>query len=151
MLAFRAVARIGAVFGRDIHERDGFQFVANAFTVGLSSKDGEGLVSYLGEPDDTLLSSVTIGGVTYASARLIEYMWVAPRASGPRPSEQLIGNLARICGFELSHNAIVRMVPIIGALISGVSTFTFMRMITESAIHVAARDALLVRVNAYEG
>ena len=151
LLAFRAVARIGAVFGRDIHERDGFQFVANAFTVGLSSKDGEGLVSYLGEPDDTLLSSVTIGGVTYASARLIEYMWVAPRASGPRPSEQLIGNLARICGFELSHTAIVRMVPIIGALISGVSTYTFMRMITESAIHVAARDALLVRVNAYEG
>lgn len=151
LLAFRAVARIGAVFGRDFHDQDGFRFVANAFTVGLSSKDGEGLVSYLSEPDGTLVSSITIGGVTYASARLIEYMWVAPRASGPRPSEQLIAHLARICGFELSHNAIVRMVPIIGALISGVSTYTFMRMITESAIHVAARDALMVRATAYEG
>lgn len=147
LLAFRAVARVGAVFGRDVHEQGGFRLVADSFALGLSSADGEGLLTYLARGDEQLTRAVTIGGVTYAGSRLVEYMWVAPRVEGPRLSDQLVRHLARICGFELRHTAIARIVPVVGALISGVSTYTFLRMITEAAIHVAARDALLVRVS----
>ena len=150
MLAFRVVARIGAVFGKQIQGEEGFRFVANAFTVGLSSKDGEGLFSYMSTPNSTIATSLSIGGVAYGATRLTEYLWVAPRASGERPSERLIRQLARLCGFELQHTAAARMVPVIGAMLSGVSTYTFMRAIRESAIHVAARDALLVHVTHYD-
>lgn len=150
LLAFRAVARIGAVFGRDIHEAGGFQFVADAFAIGLSSKDGEGLLTYMNKPDGQLVSTVTIGAVTYSAARLVEYLWVAPRASGPRPSEQLLRHIARIVGFELTHTAAAKMVPLLGAILSGASTYHFISMITDAAIHVAARDALLVRYQSYD-
>lgn len=146
LLAFRAVARIGAVFGRDVQRAEGFQLVADSFAIGLSSAEGEGLLTYLSRGDDQFVRSITIGGVTYGASRLVEYLWVAPHAKGPRPSEQLVRHLARVCGFELERTAVARVIPVVGALISGVSTFMFMRMISEAAIHVAARDALLIKV-----
>lgn len=150
LLAFRAVARVGAVFGRDLHGVDGMQLVADSFSIGLSSGDGEGMLTYLSREREQMVTAVTIGGVAYGSSRLVEYLWMAPRAQNERPSEQLIRHLARICGFELEHQAIVKVVPVVGALLSGLSTYSFMNMITEAAIHVAARDALLVRAQSYE-
>ncbi len=150
LLAFRAIARIGAVFGKDLTQQNGLQFLADSFAIGLSSQDGEGLLTYLSRDQERLQTAITIGGVAYGSARLVEYLWIAPNAMGKRPSEQLVRHLARVCGFELQHQAIVKIVPMLGALLSGMSTYAFMNMITEAAIHVAARDALLVRAQSYE-
>ena len=58
--------------------------------------------------------------------------------------------MARLCGIELSKGAIARVVPVVGALISGISTYAFVRMIAEATIHVAARDALHERALAYD-
>ena len=152
LLAFRAVARVAAVFGRDLASPDGMQFLADSFALGLSSKDGEGLLTYLSrEQERRVHTAITIGGVAYGSARLVEYLWTAPASDGGvRPSEQLVRQLARLCGFELQHQTAVKIVPVIGALLSGLSTYAFMHMITEAAIHVAARDALIVRAQSYE-
>lgn len=150
MLTFRAIARIAAVFGRNMENASGFQLVADTFALGLSSTDGEGLVTYLSREEEQLLTSFSIGAVGYGSARLVEYLWTAPNRTGDAPSMQAIRHLSRLCGVELADSAIVRVVPIVGAVISGVSTYAFMRSVIDAAIHVAARDALMVRVHAYE-
>ena len=142
LLAFRAVARIAAVFGRDLRQPEGFRLVADSFTLGFSSPHGEGLVPYLSRPREEMLKAIAIGGVTYGTSRLVEHLWIAPNQRvGERASEQAIRHLARILGMELSHTQITRVVPLVGAVISGVSTWIFMRKIIETAIHVAARDA----------
>lgn len=152
LLAFRAVARVAAVFGRDLSSPDGIQFLADAFAIGLSSQDGEGLLTYLSrEQERQVHRAITIGGVGYGTARMVEYLWTAPATDGGvKYSEQFVRQLARLCGFELQHQTAVKIVPMIGALLSGLSTYAFMHMITEAAIHVAARDALLVRAQSYE-
>ena len=151
MLAYRAVARVAAVFGRLAPGADGAQLIADAFSVGLSSRDGEGLLMHLTRPRGELATAITIGGVTYAGTRLVSHLWAVPRADGsPRHAEQLIRHLARVCGFEIEERGLARAVPAVGAVLNGVSTYALMQMITEAAIHVAARDALLIRVNAYE-
>ena len=98
-----------------------------------------------------MLRAISIGGVTYGSSRLVDYLWTAPhQREGTRLGEQSIRYVARIVGMELNQSTIVRLVPIIGAVISGASTWVFMRKIIDTAIHVAARDALLVRASVYE-
>ena len=150
LLIFRAISRVGAVFGRDIQEPEGFKLIADSLTVGFSSGEGEGLLSYFSAPDNTMLRAATIGGVTYGGSRLVEYMWTAPNQVGMRASERAIRHVARFCGMELSENAIARAVPLVGAIISGMSTYAFMSKIIDAAIHIAARDALMVRANVYE-
>lgn len=150
MLTWRALARVGAVFGRNIHSPDGLQLVADSLTLGLSSAEGEGLVTYLSRGGDEVLTAFTVGAVGYGAARLAGYLWVAPGAPEPTPSARLTRHLARYVGVELSHAGAARVVPIVGAVLRGASTYWFVRSITDAAIHVAARDALLVRRHTYE-
>lgn len=151
LLALRAIARIAAVFGRDIQQPEGFKLVADSLTLGFSSPNGEGLLSYFSQPSGEMLRAISIGGVTYGSSRLVEYLWTAPhQREGTRLGEQSIRYVARIVGMELNQSTIVRLVPVVGAMISGASTWVFMRKIIDTAVHVAARDALLVRATVYE-
>lgn len=148
LLAFRGVARVGAIFGRNVGEEGHFQFLADVFALGLSSPAGEGLLTYMHRDEQEVASSIEVGAVAYGTSRLVEHLWTTTRA-GERATEQILRHLARLCGLELSARAAVRMVPVVGALISGISTYTFVRILTEAAIHVAARDALLTRARAY--
>lgn len=151
LLALRAIARVAAVFGRDIQAPDGFKLVADSLTLGFSSPEGEGLLTYFSQPSSEMLRAISIGGVTYGSSRLVEYLWSSPHQQvGARLGEQSIRYLARVVGMELGQDTIVKLVPLVGAMISGVSTWVFMRKIIDTAIHVAARDALMVRAAVYE-
>ncbi|MEM1347577.1 MAG: hypothetical protein AAGI01_03410 [Myxococcota bacterium] len=152
VLAYRAIARVGAVFGRSLEDADGFQLVADSFALGLSSADGEGLVTSWSRQDTELLTPITIGAVGYGAARLVEYLWVAPYAEdGTRRSERLVQHVARLCSMELTRAGAARAVPILGAVLSGLSTYMFIDTIADAAIHVAARDALMERAHVYEG
>ena len=149
MLAFRAVARIGVVFGRQISEPDGFRLIADALAIGFSSSDGEGLLSYFSQPNDKMVRAVSIGAVTYSASRMVEYLWTSSNHEGG-VSRQAIEHISRLCGMQLSEQRIARAVPILGAVVSGVSTYAFMSKIIDTAIHIAARDALVVRANVYD-
>lgn len=149
MLAFRAVARIGVVFGRQIDEPDGFRLIADSLAIGFSSNQGEGLLSYFSQPNDKMVRAVSIGGVTYGASRMVEYLWTSSNHEGG-VSRQAIEHISRLCGMQLSEQRIARAVPILGAVLSGVSTYAFMSKIIDTAIHIAARDALVVRANVYD-
>lgn len=148
LLAFRGVARVGAIFGRSVGEEGHLQFLSDVFALGLSSPSGEGLLTYMHRDEQEIAASIEVGAVAYGTSRLVEYLWTTTGA-GTRATDQVLRHLARLCGLELSARAAVRMVPVVGALISGMSTYTFVRVLTEAAIHVAARDALLSRARAY--
>ena len=153
LLAARAVTKIGAAYGRFHGGEDDLRFIANALMVGLSSNQGEGLLVYASDPmehQNGVLESLTVGGVMYGGSRLVEYLWLAPRASGKRPSERFVTAVGRMCGFEISQTAVAKVVPVVGAVLSGMSTYSFMKRITEAALHICARDALIMRAQSLE-
>jgi len=150
-LGCRAAALGGAVVGGSRGDADGLQLGADSFALGLSAAGGEGLVTSWSRHDVELLTPITVGGVGYGASRLVEYLWVAPYAEdGQRGSERLVRHVARLCGMELTQAGAARAVPIIGAVLSGLSTYRFIDTVVDAAIHVAARDALMERAHAYE-
>ena len=153
LLAARAVTKIGAAYGRFHGGQEDLQFIAQALMVGLSSNQGEGLLVYTSDPTEHhggVLESLAVGGVMYGGSRLVEYLWLAPRASGERPSERFIAAIGRMCGFEISQSSLANVVPGVGAVLSGLSTYSFMTRITEAALHICARDALILRAQSLE-
>jgi hypothetical protein len=152
LLALRGVARIAAAFGRDPFGPQGFGLLSDTLALGVSSEAGEGLIAGLSVADRQALANITVGTVAYGSAQLTEYLWSAPgSAMRQRVAEPAVRQLARLVGLELSQTGMARVIPAVGAVISGVSTYAFVRNILDAALHVAARDALVVRQGAYDG
>jgi hypothetical protein len=151
LLALRGVARISAAFGRDPFGQDGFSLLSDTLALGLSGDAGEGLVAGLSRGDRQVLTNITVGTVAYGSAQLVEHLWCAPGAFRDRVSAPAVSQLARLAGLELSATGMARAIPAVGAVISGVSAYAFVRNILDAALHVAARDALVVRQGAYDG
>lgn len=145
-LAFRGIARVGAVFGRSVETDAGFRLLTDSFALGCSSTGGEGLLAYLSREKPNLLGTVMIGGVAYGATNLVEHLWTAPGRSASLATGEAIRAIARFCGAELSQRSAARMVPLLGAALSGVTTYTFVRSIVDAAIHIAARDELMRRV-----
>ncbi len=150
LLAARAIARVAVIYGRDLFAPGGLSFAFDALTVGLSSDQDEGMVAYMARPHEEALNSLTLGGVAYGTSRLVERLWLSSGATPAGLSQQAIRHTARVVGLSLGDRAVARVVPVVGALIAGVSTYAFMRAISDAAIHIAAREALLRRVMAYE-
>ncbi len=146
VVAYRAIARVGALFGRDVRTADGLRFTSDSFALGCSSTDGEGLLAYLGRGRGQVLAPLTLGTVAYGAKTLAEYLWITPGASGRLVAEQAIRRLARLCGISLSERSIARVVPVGGAILSGVAAYAFIGQIVDAAVHIAARDALLRRL-----
>jgi hypothetical protein len=142
LATYRALARIGALFGLDVATDDGFRFVADSFALGCSSSDKEGIAAYLSRDKQPVLTELVLGGVAYGGAAVMNYLWTA-RGNHQRLAEQVIANLARICGIGLSQGALAKLVPIGGAVVAAASTYAFMESIIDAAIHLAAREALL--------
>jgi hypothetical protein len=151
LLALRGVARISAAFGRDPFGPDGFGLLSDTLALGLSGDAGEGLIAGLSRGDRQVLTNITVGTVAYGSAQLVEHLWCAPGAFRDRVSAPAVSQLARLAGLELSATGMARAIPAVGAVISGVSAYAFVRNILDAALHVAARDALVVRQGAYDG
>ena len=59
-------------------------------------------------------------------------------------ADEGIRNVARLCGYSLSEQSLAKSVPIAGAVLSGIATLTFIQSILDAAIHLAARDSLLL-------
>lgn len=142
LATYRALARIGALFGLDVGADDGFRFIADSFALGCSSSDKEGIAAYLSRGKQQMLNKLVLGGVPYGGATVMSYLWTA-QGSHQRVAEQAIANLARICGIGLSQGALAKLVPIGGAVVAAASTYAFMESIIDAAIHLAAREALL--------
>lgn len=142
LATYRALARIGALFGIDVASDDGFRFVADSFALGCSSSDKEGIAAYLSRGKQQVIREFVLGGVAYGGAAVMSYLWTA-RGGHQRLAEQAIGNLARICGIGLSQGALAKLVPVGGAVVAAASTYAFMESIIDAAIHLAAREALL--------
>ncbi len=143
LVTYRAIARVGALFGRDVRTADGFRFTSDSFALGCSSGEGEGLVAYLGRGKKRVLAPLTLGGVAYGAKMFAEYLWTTPGTTGRIAAEQAVRHLARLCGIGLSERSVARVVPVGGALLSGMAAYAFIRQVVEASIHVAARDALL--------
>ncbi|AWV88287.1 EcsC family protein [Bradymonas sediminis] len=143
LLAFRAIARVGAIFGIDVNTCEGFQFALDAFTIGCSSDGGEGLIAFLSSKKRGVLSQVSVGGVSYGAAALSKHLWSTPRGDARCAAEYSIHYIARLCGFELSQSAAGKFIPVAGALYSGVTTYALVEQIVDAAIHIAARNALM--------
>ena len=143
VVSYRAIARVGALFGRDVRTADGLRFTSDSFALGCSSTDGEGLLAYLGRGKRQVLTPLTLGTVAYGAKTLAEYLWITPGSSGRLIADQTIRHLARLCGISLSERSIARVVPVGGAILSGVAAYAFIGQIVEAAVHVAARDALM--------
>ena len=140
LATYRALARIGALFGIDVATDDGFRFVADSFALGCSSSDKEGIAAYLSRGKQKVMSAFVLGGVAYGGTAVMSYLWAA---RGGHQKLQAIGNLARICGIGLSQGALAKLAPIGGAVVAAASTYAFMESIIDVAIHLAAREALL--------
>jgi hypothetical protein len=151
LVTYRAIARVGALFGRDVRTEDGFRFTTDSFALGCSTTDGEGLLAYLSRGKRQVLRPLSIGSVVYGAKTLAEYLWTTPGRSSRIIAEQSIRHLARLCGIGLSERAVARVVPVGGAILSGIAAYAFIGQVVEAAIHVAARDALLRRVGAGDG
>jgi hypothetical protein len=151
LLALRGVARISAAFGRDPFGPQGFGLLSDTLALGLSSDAGEGLIAGLSQADRQVLTNITVGTVAYGSAQLAEYLWTTPGSFRDRVSERAVRQVARLVGLELSTTGAARVIPAVGAVISGISTYAFVRNILDAALHVAARDALVIRQGAYDG
>jgi hypothetical protein len=146
MLAtYRAVARIGALFGLDVRAPDGFRFVADSFALGCSSQDSEGLVAYLTGRKQRVFRAFTLGGVAYGATELAGYLWTGPTQARV-VAEEGIRYLARLCGYGLNQRQLAKLIPIGGAVLAGISTYAFMESILDAASHLAAREALLRRL-----
>jgi hypothetical protein len=151
LLAMRGIARISAAFGRDPFGPQGFGLLADTLALGVSSEAGEGLVAGLSHADREVLTNITVGTVAYGSAQLIEYLWTSPGAFRDKVSVHAVQRLARLIGLELSATATARVIPVVGAVVAGMSTYVFVKNILDAAIHVAARDALIERRETYSG
>jgi hypothetical protein len=143
--SFRAIARIATVFGIDPASEAGQAFAADAFSLGVSSSGGEGMLAYLSRSKEPPPDALTVGGVHYGPRWLAAHLWTST-AQPPRVvAEQLIVNTSRLLGLSLSKRQLVKVVPVGGALLSGLSAAGFIRDIREAAIHLASRDALLAK------
>jgi hypothetical protein len=145
LATYRALARIGALFGIDVGTDDGFRFVADSFALGCSSSDKEGIAAYLSRGKQKVMSPFVLGGVAYGGTAVMRYLWT-PHGAHQKLAEQAIGNLARICGIGLSQGAIAKLVPVGGAVVAAASTYAFMEGIIDAAIHLAAREVLLRKI-----
>jgi hypothetical protein len=60
LATYRALARIGALFGIDVATDDGFRFVADSFALGCSSSDKEGIAAYLSRGKQKVMSAFVL-------------------------------------------------------------------------------------------
>jgi hypothetical protein len=142
---FRSLARIGALYGIDVRTPLGFRFVADSFSLGCSSSQ-EGIATYLSRGKQQTVTTFTLGDVAYGGAQLANYLWTA-QLDQKLIIEEAIKHLARICGFGLSSAGTAKIVPIAGAVVSAASTYVFMKSILDAGLHLAARQALLDRID----
>lgn len=144
LLTYRAVCRVGALYGIERNDARLLTFVQDSFALGCSSKDGEGLLAYLSRGRRQVVSAITVGGVAYGAQALAGHLWTAPGQSARMIADEGIRNVARLCGYSLSEQSLAKSVPIAGAVLSGIATLTFIQSILDAAIHLAARDSLLL-------
>ncbi len=141
--SFRTIARVATVFGLQAASDEGQAFAADAFSLGVSSPGGEGMLAYLSRPKDPAPEAITIGGVSYGPKWLAAHLWTSTTQTPRVIAEQLIANTARLLGVSLSERQIVKIIPVGGAILNGLTAANFIKDIREAAIHLASRDALL--------
>lgn len=144
--SFRTITRVATVYGIDASPEQSQAFAADAFSLGVSSSGGEGMLAYLSRPNQPPPQAITVGGVSYGSGWLAAHLWTSTSQPSRVVAEQLITNTARLLGLSLSKRQIVKIVPVGGAIISGLTAAGFIKDIREAAIHLASRDALLRKV-----
>ncbi len=146
LVTFRAIARVGALFGKDVRTPEGRRLVVDAFALGCSSTDGEGLVAHLSPTPASIGSrDITVGSIAYGSVKLVDYLWTTPGQPARAILDQTTRHLGRICGIELSQRQLAKVVPVAGAVLSGVAAYTFISDVTHTAIHLAMREHLVER------
>ena len=144
--SFRAIARVATIYGLDTSPEQSQAFAADAFSLGVSSSGGEGMLAYLSGPKEPPPQAITVGGVSYGPQWLVAHLWTSTSQAPRIVAEQLITNTARLLGLSLTKRQIVKIVPIGGAIVNGLTAAGFIKDIREAAIHLASRDVLLRKV-----
>ena len=145
-MSYRAVAKVGALYGIDMSSLEGWRFAADAFALGSTSNDAVGLLPYLTRGRKESFQPVTLGAAAYGSTALLGHMWTSPGTSMEEAMDYLVNHLARFCGLALTNDSVAKVIPFFGAIIHGYTIYKFVEVIATAAVAIAARDALLYRV-----
>ena len=143
LLCFRGIAQVAALFGKPrLTSAEGFAFVLDSFALGCSSSGGEGLMGYLDMRERGQLTPITVGAVDYGTKRLQKHIWTRSSGKPRQVAQQAIDQIARLCGLSLSKNVQRSVVPVVGAVYCGFTTYEFINDIIHAATVVATRDGL---------
>jgi hypothetical protein len=144
-----AVARIGALLGRDLRRGAELTFLTDAFAA-AAAESGEGAVAYesdLRQRGDVLSwGAVNLFGVTYDAGRLAGYLWSPLRDGRERPQD-VIGHAARLLAFSLLESGRARVLPKPLRVLLNVTAANDLReRVIQAAINIGAREHLLGEV-----
>lgn len=134
-ISARAVGRIGMCFDIVPGSPAALELLAGSLMVGSSSQAGEGLVTLLREEQRAARTTGAAAGVLAlggTSARV-----------APRSVARLITLVARQLGFSLSERQILKVVPLLGAVLASGADYLFLRAVTDAAVHLGARRFLM--------
>lgn len=140
-LSARSVARIGLCYGILPGTPAGFHLLSGSLALASSSDGGEGLVTLLrSERPRRLIQPIRMGRVLFAGAQAT---WWARGLSA-----DMGAFLARQIGFSLTEKRMVRLVPVVGAVLAAGADYLFLKAIGEAAVNLGARMFLLEQIDA---
>ena len=143
--AFRSVARIGGIWGIDVRDPKGKNFVADAFLLGTCSpkRAAQAVVRYLVRRKRNPFPTAAVGALDIV---VMEGL-LDGCADGVAKS---VEELARVCGIQLSEYQLGwEIMPFFGAVMSAANAGIIVHSISEAAVYIAARETLQDRAKAY--
>lgn len=151
MVSAWAVARIGALLGRDVRDPAHLGFLVDAFAAACA-ESGEGAVAYESNlrkrAGNGGWAPVNLFGVDYAAGKLAGYLW-SPLRGGREPVGELITHAARLLGFSLVEAGRAQVLPRpLRVLLTLSGAEDLRERVVRAAIHIGKRDHLLELVAA---